>query len=207
MYMLPNLPFLTLFFYSIPLPFGPHSEDGISQNSAPLEAKRVFIWTRGVRNLITPSEVACPEFDICMCSMYDAQRPTSTACKITSSLSDRHGSRQKPRRQFFFPATQRMTRLGRLSPSLSPSPPTFVPLMMIDVGPNGLTRIWTHPPTTPKPPFPRPGYFSPPVPRSELINVCVRLSKDADNALIHAPRSPPINFLHPHVKFHLPPPL
>ena len=102
MYMLPNLPFLTLFFYSIPLPFGPHSEDGISQNSAPLEAKRVFIWTRGVRNLITPSEVACPEFDICMCSMYDAQRPTSTACKITSSLSDGHGSRQKPKRQFFF---------------------------------------------------------------------------------------------------------
>ena len=159
MYMLPNLPFLTLLlFYSIAIwaTFRRWHHPCRWQNSAPLEAKREFIWTRGVRNSITPSEVACPEFDICMCSMY-AQRPTSTACIITS-LSDRHGSRQKPKRQFF-PPRLNDDAAWQTSPSLSPSP-TFVPLMMIDVGPNGLTRIWTHPPT-PKPPFPRPGYFFP----------------------------------------------
>jgi len=60
----------------------------------------------------------------------------------------------------FFPPRLNDDAAWQTSPSLSPSSPTFVPLMMIDVGPNGLTRIWTHPPT-PKPPFPRPGYFFP----------------------------------------------
>jgi len=73
------------------------------------------------------------------------------------------GSRQKPKRQIFFflaNSTDGAALEGYPHHYLLP-PPLSCPLMMIDVGPNGLTRIWTHPPTTPKPPFPRPGYFLP----------------------------------------------
>ena len=51
----------------------------------------------------------------------------------------------------------------------------------------------THQP--PNRPFPPPGYFFPArSPFGAYQQVCARLSKDADSALMHAPRSPPISY-------------
>lgn len=212
MYMLPNLHSLRYFFILFHCHLGhiPKTASALSlANSALLEAKRVFIWTRvGTQSYYAVrSRVPRVSTYACAVCMHRAPHQPRANLHLLSEPFMDPGSRQKPKRQLFFSRNSTMTRLGRY-PHHYLLPPTFVPLMMIDVGPNGLSRIWPHP-LTPKPLFPPPGYFFPSPPRSPFEayqQVCARLSKDADNTLIHTPRSPPINFLHPSVKFHLPPP-
>jgi hypothetical protein len=205
--MLPNLHSLR-YFYSIPLPFGPHSEDGItlvvgktqlarSEESVHLDAWGTQSYYAVRSRVPRVSTYACA---VCMhCAPHQPRANLHLLSRNPSWIQDPDKNRNV--KFIFFPQFND-DAAWQVSTSLSPTPH----VRTVD---NDRRRPkWAHSDlassTDPQTALSTPWIFFPLPARSPFEayqQVCARLSKHADNALIHAPRSPPIKFLHPSVKF------
>ena len=127
MYMLPNLHSLRYFFILFHCHLGhiPKTASALSlANSALLEAKRVFIWTRvGTQSYYAVrSRVPRVSTYACAVCMHRAPHQPRANLHLLSEPFMDPGSRQKPKRQLFFFPQFNDDAAWQVSTSLSPTP-------------------------------------------------------------------------------------